>query len=115
MRYGVARIEISFCSARFRTGWSGRLPRTKMMQCISIISAVRTTCGVDKARQQHGLVLDEREHIAHHIAAARHLDLFIQISLDQDFRFQNADDVSYLHELTTTLSPCFGAPVRGIR
>ena len=54
-------------------------------------------------------------HIAHHIAAARHLDLFIQISLDQDFRFQNADDVSYLHELTTTLSPCFGAPVRGIR
>ena len=46
--YGVARMVMSFCRASDNTVSSGRLPRTKMMQCISIISAVRTTCGLTR-------------------------------------------------------------------
>ena len=80
--YGVARMVMSFCRASDNTVSSGRLPRTKMMQCISIISAVRT----DKAREQHGLILDERQHVAHHIAAACGFDLFLKVALRQYFR-----------------------------
>ena len=42
--------------------------------------------GVHKAREQHGLILDKRQHIAHHIAAACGFDLFLKVALRQYFR-----------------------------
>ena len=84
--YGVAMTVMSFCRASDNTVSSGRLPRTKMMQCISIISRRAYHLRIDKAREQHGLILDERQHVAHHIAAARGFDLFLKVALRQYFR-----------------------------
>ena len=75
--YGVARMVMSFCRAlaahkddavhihHFRRAYHLR---------------------IDKAREQYGLILDERQHIAHHIAAACGFDLFLKVALRQYFR-----------------------------
>ena len=48
------------------------------MQRMSIISAVRMTWGLIKSGEQHGLILDKGQHIAHHVAAAGRVDIVVQ-------------------------------------